>query len=43
VHHNAYNPEEEFLFVGLPRPDVATLTDDIEFKCLKDKKVMPLE
>lgn len=42
-HHNSFDSEEGFLFVGLPKPEKATLTDDIEFKCLKDKKVAPLE
>lgn len=38
-HHNAYNPEEGFLFVGLPKPKVAKLTNDIELRCIKNKRV----
>jgi hypothetical protein len=41
-HHANFDPEESILFVGLPKPKNATLTDDIEFRCVIDRKVAAL-
>jgi hypothetical protein len=41
-HHVNFDPNESILLVGLPQPKKARLTDDIEFRCIIDRKVAAL-
>jgi|ERR1017187_973078 hypothetical protein len=41
-HHTNFDPNESILLVGLPQPKNARLTDDIEFRCVIDRKVAAL-
>ena len=41
-HHNNFDLTESILLVGLPKPKRARLTDDIEFRCIVDRRVAAL-